>query len=175
MVVKSKSFIICLHPNPGVDKYYDKDNAMRICRLYSCASHHVPTLKGSKETQVANCSMTFVRLEGSFGRCSQKYIQDKFRRCNLATKGGAGLLDGQSYLTSWKKDRRDRKKKEVAKKLGEINVGQTIKVADNEERNLLKEGLTQEFNDKFKEFLRLGTIKDQPDGDGLPGWSNTLC
>ena len=54
-------------------------------------------------------------------------------------------------------------------------MGQAIKIADNEERNLLKEGLTQEFNDKFEEFLRLGTIRDQPDGDGLPGWSNTLC
>ena len=118
LVVKSKSCIICLHPNQGVGKFYDKDNAMRICRLYSCASHHVPTLKGSKETQVANCSMTFVRLEGSFGRCSQKYIQDKFRRCNLATKGGADLLDGQSYLTSLEKGRRDGEKKEVAKKLG---------------------------------------------------------
>ena len=54
-------------------------------------------------------------------------------------------------------------------------MGQAIKIADNEERNLLKEGLTQEFNDKFEEFLRLGTIRDQPDGDGLPGWSHTLC
>ena len=67
--------------------------------------------------------MTFVRLEGSFGRWGQKYIEDKFRRCNLATKGGADLLDGQSYLTSWEKVRRDGKKKEVAKKLGEILVG----------------------------------------------------
>ena len=117
MVVKSKSFIICLPLTPGSTRTMTR-TTMRICRLYSCASHHVPTLKGSKETQVANCSMTFVRLEGSFGRCSQKYIQDKFRRCNLATRGGVGLLDGQSYLTSWKKDRRDRKKKEVAKKLG---------------------------------------------------------
>ena len=130
LVVKSKSCIICLHPNHGVGH--------EDMQLYYCASHHDPTLKGSKEPQVANCSMTFVRLEGSFGRCSQKYIQDKFRRCNLATKGGAGLLDGQSYLTSWKKDRRDRKKKEVAKKLGEINVGRAIKIADNKERNLLK-------------------------------------
>ena len=29
-------------------------------------------------------------------------------------------------------------KKEVAKKLGEINVGRAIKIADNKERNLLK-------------------------------------
>ena len=54
-------------------------------------------------------------------------------------------------------------------------MGQAIKIADNEERNLLKEGLTQEFNDKFEEFLRLGTIRDQPDGDGILGWSQTLC
>ena len=107
-------------------------------QLYNCASHHDPTLRGSKEPQVANCSMTFVRLEGSFGRWGQKYIQDKFRRCNLVTKGGLGLLDGQSYLTSLEKGRRDREKKEVAKKLGEINVGRAIKIADNEERNLLK-------------------------------------
>ena len=76
--------------------------------------------------------MTFVRLEGSFGRWGQKYIEDKFRRCNLATKGGADLLDGQSYLISWEKSRRDGEKKEVAKKLGEINVGRAIKIADNE-------------------------------------------
>ena len=31
LVVKSKSCIICLHPNHGVGKFYDKDNAMRIC------------------------------------------------------------------------------------------------------------------------------------------------
>ena len=31
MVVKSKSCIICLHPNHGVGKLYDNDNAMRIC------------------------------------------------------------------------------------------------------------------------------------------------
>ena len=73
-----------------------------------------------------------MRLEGSFGRWGQKYIQDKFKRCNLATKGGAGLLDGQSYLSSLEKGRRDGEKKEVAKKLGEINVGRAIKIADNE-------------------------------------------
>ena len=35
-------------------------------------------------------------------------------------KSGTGLLGEQSFLTSWKKDRRDREKKELAKKLGEI-------------------------------------------------------
>ena len=64
--------------------------------------------------------MTVVRLEGSFGIWGQKDIQDQFRRCNLTRKSGTGLLGEQSFLTSWKKDRRDREKKELAKKLGEI-------------------------------------------------------
>ena len=63
--------------------------------------------------------MTVVRLEGSFGIWGQKDIQDKFRRCNLTRKSGTGLLGEQSFLTSWKKDSRDREKKELPKKLGE--------------------------------------------------------
>ena len=39
-------------------------------------------------------------------------------------------------------------------------VRKAIKIAENKERKLLKEGLTQEFNNKFEEFLRLGTIRE---------------
>ena len=39
-------------------------------------------------------------------------------------------------------------------------VGQAIKIAENEERKLFKEGLTNEFNDKFEGFLRLRTIRE---------------
>ena len=60
--------------------------------------------------------MMTVRLEGRFGFWGQKNAQNKFRRCNLMRKG-SGLLDEQSYLTSWEKDHRER---EVTKKLGEI-------------------------------------------------------
>ena len=38
------------------------------------------------------------------------------------------------------------------------NLGQAIKIAENEEKKLIKEGLTEEFNEKFDEFKRLGTL-----------------
>ena len=84
-------------------------NAVIIIHLYN----------GAKDPQVANCSVTTVRLEGSFGGWGQKNTQDKFRTCNL-TRKGSGLLDEQTYLTSWEEDRRERERREVAKKLGEV-------------------------------------------------------
>ena len=40
------------------------------------------------------------------------------------------------------------------------NLGQAIKIAENEEKKLLKEGLTEEFNEKFDEFIKLGTLEE---------------
>ena len=40
------------------------------------------------------------------------------------------------------------------------NFGQAIKIAESEEKKLLREGLTDEFNQKFDEFLELGTIAE---------------
>ena len=40
------------------------------------------------------------------------------------------------------------------------NFGQALKIAECEERKLAKERLTEEFNDKFDEFLKLGTIEE---------------
>ena len=40
------------------------------------------------------------------------------------------------------------------------NIRQAIRIAENEERKLAKEGLTGEFNEKFAEFLKLGTIRE---------------
>ena len=38
-------------------------------------------------------------------------------------------------------------------------IGQAIKIAENEEKKLAREGLTEEFNEKFEEFLNLGTLR----------------
>ena len=75
MLVRSKNCVICLHPNQGVDKCFDKDNTKRVCGLDGCVSHHHPSLHGAKDPQVANCSVTTLRLE-SFGSRGQD-IQDK--------------------------------------------------------------------------------------------------
>ena len=40
------------------------------------------------------------------------------------------------------------------------NLGQAIKIAENEEKKLLKEGLTEEFYEKFDEFIKLGTLEE---------------
>ena len=37
------------------------------------------------------------------------------------------------------------------------NLGQAIKIAEDKEKKLIKEGLTEEFNEKFDEFIKLGT------------------
>ena len=38
------------------------------------------------------------------------------------------------------------------------NIGQVIRIAESEEKKLLREGLTAEFNTKFDEMVNLGTI-----------------
>ena len=40
------------------------------------------------------------------------------------------------------------------------NLGQAVKIAENEEKKLAREGLTKEFNDKFDEFIKLGTLEE---------------
>ena len=40
------------------------------------------------------------------------------------------------------------------------NLGQAIKIAENEEKKIIKEGLTEEFNEKFDEFIKLGTLEE---------------
>ena len=40
------------------------------------------------------------------------------------------------------------------------NLGQAVKIAENEEKKLAREGLTEEFNDKFDEFIKLGTLEE---------------
>ena len=40
------------------------------------------------------------------------------------------------------------------------NIGQVIKIAEAEERKLIKEGLVEEFNEKFEEFIELGTLRE---------------
>ena len=40
------------------------------------------------------------------------------------------------------------------------NLGQAIKIAENEEKKLIKEGLTEEFNEKFDEFIKLRTLEE---------------
>ena len=40
------------------------------------------------------------------------------------------------------------------------NLGQAIKIAENEEKKLIKEGLTEEFNEKFDKFIKLGTQEE---------------
>ena len=40
------------------------------------------------------------------------------------------------------------------------NIGQAIQIAEHEEKKLAREGLTKEFNEKFEEFLNLGTIRE---------------
>ena len=40
------------------------------------------------------------------------------------------------------------------------NLGQVIKIAESEEKKLAKEGLTEEFNEKFEEFIKLGTLEE---------------
>ena len=40
------------------------------------------------------------------------------------------------------------------------NSGQAIRIAESEEKKLAKEGLTEEFNQKFDEFIKLGTLEE---------------
>ena len=40
------------------------------------------------------------------------------------------------------------------------NLRQAVKIAESEERKLAKESLTEEFNEKFEEFIKLGTIEE---------------
>ena len=40
------------------------------------------------------------------------------------------------------------------------NFGQAVKIAEREEKKLAKEGLTEEFNQKFDEFIMLVTLEE---------------
>ena len=120
MVTKSRSCVICLHPNHSVDKCYDKDNPKRVCGLDGCNSHHHPTLHGAQDPRVATCNMTVVKLKGGFGRWGKNNIQEKFRKCNVTSVGLTVLEDEDSYVAKWQRERREREMNEVAKKLGEV-------------------------------------------------------
>ena len=52
------------------------------------------------------------------------------------------------------------------------NLGQAISIAMAEEWKLPKEGLTKEFNEKFEEYLNLGTIEVW---DAFIEWPSELC
>ena len=40
------------------------------------------------------------------------------------------------------------------------NLGQVISIAQSEEKKLVREGLTEEFNAKFNEMIELGTLSE---------------
>ena len=40
------------------------------------------------------------------------------------------------------------------------NIGQVIRIAESEEKKLVRDGLVEEFNMKFKEMIELGTIRE---------------
>ena len=118
MVMKSKSCVICLHPNHTHDKCYDKDNPKRECGLDGCKSHHHPTLHGSKDPIVTSCNITVVKPTGGFGSWGKKNINEKFRRCH-STRTGAGALDEDRFVEQFEKERRNGELDEVIRKLRE--------------------------------------------------------
>ena len=40
------------------------------------------------------------------------------------------------------------------------NIGQVIRIAEAEEKKLIRDGLVEEFNEKFEEFIELGTMRE---------------
>ena len=40
------------------------------------------------------------------------------------------------------------------------NIGQVIRIAEAEERKLIRDGLVEEFNKKFEEFIELGMMRE---------------
>ena len=54
------------------------------------------------------------------------------------------------------------------------NLGQAVKIAENEKEKLVKERLTEEFHEKSDEFTRLGTLRElyQHEMDSWVGPSN---